>query len=86
MTNEELTEIYNRANNNIPVRHLPITTERIFAAMRAAIVAEREACAKACEDLDAYQEDDPGESFAAVIRMRSNGAAGVRPDRTNGLL
>ena len=62
MTNDELTAIYNEANGLDPKRYAPITTERIFAAMRGAIAAECEACAKACEDLDMYQEDDPGES------------------------
>lgn len=36
MTNEELTAIYNEANGLDPRRHNPITTERIFTAMRAA--------------------------------------------------
>jgi uncharacterized membrane-anchored protein len=45
MTNEKLTEIYNAAKGIDPKRHNPISTERIFAAMRAAISAEREACA-----------------------------------------
>ena len=39
---------------------------------------EREACAKVCEDLNAYKEDDPGASFAAAIRARSN-VVGKRP-------
>lgn len=34
MTNEELTKIYNEANG-ITVKNPPLTTERIFAAMRA---------------------------------------------------
>lgn len=49
MTDEELTAIYNGANGLDPKRHNPITTERIFAAMRAAILVEREACAKVCD-------------------------------------
>ncbi|HHS83695.1 MAG TPA: hypothetical protein ENK38_02060 [Gammaproteobacteria bacterium] len=32
---------------------------------------EREACAKACEDMELYDEDDPGGSCAAIIRARS---------------
>ena len=39
-----------------------------FAALVAA--AEREACAKVCEELDAWNEDDPGSSAAAAIRAR----------------
>jgi hypothetical protein len=34
-TNEELTKIYNDANGLDPKCHNPITTERIFTAMRA---------------------------------------------------
>lgn len=37
MTDDELTELYNKANGLDPKRHNPITTERIFTAMRAAI-------------------------------------------------
>ena len=44
MTDEELTEIYNAANGLDPKRHNPITTERIFAAMRAAMAEERMKC------------------------------------------
>lgn len=44
MTDEELTAIYNEANGLDPKRHNPITTERIFAAMRAAMATECEAC------------------------------------------
>lgn len=51
MTNEELTAIYNEANGLDPKRHNPITTERIFTAMRAAMSAERTACMKACADV-----------------------------------
>ena len=43
MTNEQLTELYNAANGLDPKRHNPITTERIFVAMRGAIAVEREA-------------------------------------------
>ena len=44
-----------------------------FAAevARRAIEAEREACAKACEDAETFIYDDPGASFAAAIRARS---------------
>jgi hypothetical protein len=31
---------------------------------------EREACAKVCEDLDAWNMDDPGGSAAKAIRAR----------------
>ena len=35
-----------------------------------AVAVEREACAKVCEELDAWNEDDPGSSAAAAIRAR----------------
>ena len=41
-----------------------------FAALVAA--AEREACAKVCEDLDAWNMDDPGSTAAEAIRARGN--------------
>ena len=44
LTNEQLTEIYNDANGLNPKRHNPITTERIFTAMREAARREIEAC------------------------------------------
>lgn len=43
MTNEELTQIYHEANG-IVGKNPPITTERIFTAMRAAMSAERGRC------------------------------------------
>lgn len=46
---------------------MPEQLER-FAVLVAA--AEREACAKVCEDLDAWNEDDPGSSAAKAIRAR----------------
>jgi hypothetical protein len=33
---------------------------------------EREACAKLCEDLDAWNMDDPASTAAEAIRARSN--------------
>ena len=47
------------------------------AAWNAATLVEREACAKVCEELMACDEDDPGESFAEAIRIRSNEAPNV---------
>ena len=35
-----------------------------------AIQAEREECAKACEDLEAWNMDDPGSSASKAIRAR----------------
>lgn len=38
-----------------------------------AVLAEREACAKVCEELDRVIYDDPGAAFAAAIRARNGG-------------
>lgn len=56
MTNEELTAIYNEANGLDPKRHNPITTERIFTAMRAVARRETQAC---WDDINAWIK--PGE-------------------------
>lgn len=74
MSNEKLTAIYNEANGLDPKRHNPITTERIFAAMRAAMAAEREACAKVCEAIQAKTDKwGPMAVYCAEqIRTRSN--------------
>ena len=74
MTDEELTALYNEANG-ITGKRLPITTQRIFTAMRAAILAEREACAKVCDE-QAYEWRGANTQIVACaksIRMRSNG-------------
>jgi hypothetical protein len=47
---------------------LPPTKLFEFAELIAA--AEREECAKVCEELDAWNEDDPGSSAAAAIKAR----------------
>lgn len=76
MTNEELTRIYNEANGLDPKRHNPITTERIFAAMRAAMAREREACARVCESVRTQYEGTGGwvgaQKCLMGIRVRSN--------------
>ena len=40
-------------------------------AWDAAVLAEREACAKVCEDLDAWNMDDPASTAAEAIRART---------------
>ena len=47
-------------------------TDKVFtpAEMDAAIAKEREACAKTCEELWLWNEDDPGSSAAKAIRAR----------------
>jgi len=49
------------------------TFKRFASLVRAdAIADEREACAKVCEDLEAWNMDDPGSSAAKAIRARGN--------------
>ena len=38
--------------------------------IKEAVEAEREACAKMCEDLEVFNEDEPGRSAANAIRAR----------------
>ena len=80
MTDEELTTIYNEANG-ITIKRPPITTQRIFAAMRLMRKKTKEDCAKVCEAMskDAGRigrstEGDSGNDCAEAIRMRSNAA------------
>ena len=96
MTDEGLTALYNEANG-ITGKRMPITTARIFTAIRAAIAAEREACAKVCEEESLRGlPDDPthdgilqivcGVAIASAIRERSNaelrgGPAASSPER-----
>ena len=55
-TDAELTRIYNEANG-IDGKNPPITTERIFRAMRAAYTLGLEEAARKCEESD--QEYEP---------------------------
>ena len=81
MTDEKLTALYNKANRLDPKRHNPITTERIFAAMREAILAERmEAelrCAKTqvlLNGLHGYTALKVQSMMMKAVSMRSNAA------------
>jgi hypothetical protein len=51
--------------------HAQAMYEELERYVRAAILAERERCAKVCEELPAWNMDDPGESAAAAIRRGS---------------
>jgi hypothetical protein len=42
------------------------------AKLDLAVAMEREACAKVCEELLMWNEDDPGSSAAKAIRARGN--------------
>lgn len=71
MTNEELTAIYNEANGLDPKRHNPITTERIFTAMREAMAKQRILCAADIERLS-------GETYAVVLCEHKEAADWLR--------
>ena len=47
-----------------------VSTPHLVQLVNSAIEMEREACAKVCEDLDAWSMDDPGSTAAAAIRAR----------------
>ena len=53
---------------HLPSDHLYHPNLERFAALVAA--AEREACAKVCENLIAWDLDDPGSTAANAIRAR----------------
>jgi hypothetical protein len=46
--------------------------ERLMELVAVSAAAEREACAKVCEALEAWNMDDPGSSAAKAIRARGN--------------
>ena len=62
-----IEEAYSLKHNQYLVRFKDGSLEA-FAKLVAE--AEREACAKACEDLDAWSMDDPGSTAAKAIRAR----------------
>jgi hypothetical protein len=47
-----------------------VSTPHLVALVKLAIEHEREACAKVCEDLDAWNMDDPASTAAKAIRAR----------------
>jgi hypothetical protein len=47
-----------------------VSTPHLVALVNLAIEHEREACAKVCEDLDAWNMDDPAFTAAEAIRAR----------------
>ena len=70
MIKEELTkllmEAYERGQSDL----IKSCQETVSIAIDTAILAEREACAKVCEDLDAWDMDDPASTAAKAIRAR----------------
>ena len=87
MLNDELERIYREANGIPDGKRAPLTTEAVFKAMRAAIAAEREACAKLCDNKERDARERLRSDMAAgvayligaAIRARSNAPAQRRP-------
>ena len=48
------------------------STQHLMALVARVVAEEREACAKVCEDLDAWNMDDPASTAAKAIRARGN--------------
>ncbi len=78
MTDEELTLLYNEANG-ITGKRLPITTQRIFVAMRAAIEEECKAAQLRClktpvllPGLHPYTALKVQQMMTDAVGMRSN--------------
>lgn len=75
MTREEVIAMAREAGIFVPIAEthalgaMTIKTLEDFAALVAA--REREACAKVCEGVNYYDEDDPNSTFASAIRSRS---------------
>jgi hypothetical protein len=63
MNKEYIEEaIYERTREFVP--------QCVYEAILELIALEREACAKVCEDLDAWNMDDPASTAADAIRAR----------------
>jgi LPS sulfotransferase NodH len=48
-----------------------VSTQHLMTLVERVVAEEREACAKVCEDLDAWNMDDPASTAAEAIRARS---------------
>jgi hypothetical protein len=69
MNREDIIRMYAKANGWSPAAFTDTLEElERFAALVAS--AEREACAKVCEDQDAWNMDDPASTAAKAIRAR----------------
>ena len=69
---EEIPELIQPEAEAYDMVNLADEVYRLRKKLDAAIRQEREACAKACEELNAYLYDDPGASAAEAIRARSS--------------
>jgi hypothetical protein len=67
----EIAAQYNKAERFQTWTH-DYMMERLMELVTVSAKAEREACAKVCEELLMWNEDDPGSSAAKAIRARGN--------------
>ncbi len=69
---EELPELVQPEAEAYDMVNLADEIYRLRKELEVAVQQEREACAEACEELDAFQYDDPGASYAEAVRARSS--------------
>jgi hypothetical protein len=74
MTQDEIIEMARQADirDSLEYDHMECDIESLEAFAKLVAQHEREACAKVCEDLDAWNMDDPASTAAEAIRARSN--------------
>ena len=71
MTQDEILEALHKVvQENKHYTTWTVSTPHLVALVKLAIEHEREECAKVCEDLDAWNMDDPASTAAEAIRAR----------------
>jgi hypothetical protein len=71
MTQDEILEALHKVvQENKHYTTWTVSTPHLVALVKLAIEHEREACAKVCENLDAWNMDDPASTAAEAIRAR----------------
>jgi len=70
MTQDEIIEMAKQAGMDYLQYISPEAFEKVTAFTNLVAQHEREACAKVCEDLDAWNMDDPASTAAEAIRAR----------------
>jgi hypothetical protein len=71
MTQDEILDALHKVvQENKHYTTWTVSTPHLVALVKLAIEHEREACAKVCEDLDAWNMDDPASTAAEAIRAR----------------
>jgi hypothetical protein len=71
LTQDEILDaLYKVVQENKHYTTWTVSTPHLVALVKLAIEHEREACAKVCEDIDAWNMDDPASTAAEAIRAR----------------